>query len=280
MNARILYDTVSARMSKLTTRAYSTSFSLGISFLHKRFHAPIYGIYGFVRLADEIVDTFHEHDKEKLLADFRLDTYKAIEERISLNPILNSFQKVVHNYQIENELIDTFLESMAMDLRPMDYNSASFKNYILGSAEVVGLMCLRVFTEGNTSLYEQLKPAAMDLGSAFQKVNFLRDLRDDFEHLGRSYFPNVDLRQFDTTQKALIEADILADFERALKGIKALPRGARMGVYLAYIYYKALFRKIQQTPSHEVLRKRIRIPNNMKFRLMIGTYIRHSFNLI
>jgi len=280
MNARKLFDKVSAKTSRMTTRSYSTSFSLGIYFLDKKIHDPIYAIYGFVRFADEIVDTFHEHDKKRLLSEFKEDTYKAIRDRISLNPILNSFQLVVRKYNIDRKLIDTFLHSMEMDLYPNDYSQEKYEEYILGSAEVVGLMCLKVFTNGNQQKYDSLKPAAMKLGSAFQKVNFLRDLKADFEHLGRSYFPGIDLTRFDQDQKILIEKDIEKDFDDALVGIRNLPKEARMGVYLAYIYYRALFRKIKNTPSDKVLESRIRIRNTRKVGLMFNSYFRHSFNLL
>jgi phytoene/squalene synthetase len=231
-------------------------------------------------LADEIVDTFHEHDKQRLLNEFRTDTYKAIREGISLNPILNSFQQVVRQYNIERELIDTFLHSMEMDLHRHDYSQDKYEEYILGSAEVVGLMCLKVFTNGNLKEYEKLKPFAMKLGAAFQKVNFLRDMKADFEHLGRSYFPGIDLTQFGATQKEEIENDIEADFNEALIGIKRLPKNSRLGVYLAYIYFRALFRKIKNTPSEQVMESRIRIPNSKKMALMFNSYLRHSFNLL
>ena len=275
-----LFDRISVRSSKMVTRAYSTSFSLGIYFLNGKFHDPIYSIYGFVRLADEIVDSFHDYDKEELLKRFRTDTQLAIDEQISLNPILNSFQKCVHQYKIEQELIDTFLHSMEMDLTQSFHDKKSFDNYILGSAEVVGLMCLRVFTEGNNEMYEKLKPAAMYLGAAFQKVNFLRDLKQDYNHLGRAYFPGIDLDNFDYAQKVKIESDIESDFTLALNGIKNLPKGARLGVYVAFVYYKALFAKIKSVPAERVMRERIRVPNNKKFRLLINSVIRHQFNML
>ena len=207
-----LYDKVTAKCSKLTTHSYSTSFSLGIHFLNKKFHEPIYGIYGFVRFADEIVDTFHHQDKKTLAEEFRKETYKAIERKISLNPILNSFQKAVNKYNIEEELYDTFLKSMEMDLKKTEYSQQGYEEYILGSAEVVGLMCLRVFVEGNESLYQELKPQAMKLGSAFQKINFLRDLKADYEELGRVYFPGVSMEEFNQQAKQEIETDIKKDF--------------------------------------------------------------------
>ncbi len=275
-----LFDIASAECSKMVTKKYSTSFSLGIKFLSKDIHDPIYGIYGFVRFADEIVDSFHDYDKVKLLARFRQDTVLAIEEKISLNPVLNSFQKVVHDYDIEWPLIDTFLKSMEMDLDKKNYDADNYKNYILGSAEVVGLMCLRVFVNGNNTLYENLKPFAMSLGAAFQKVNFLRDAKADFELLGRIYFPNIDLNSFDSAGKKNIELDIEKDFVHALSGIKQLPPQSRMGVYLAYYYYRCLFKKIKSVPPHRILTERIRIPNAQKFGLMFQCMIRHQLNIL
>jgi 15-cis-phytoene synthase len=262
------FDKLSARCSKITTTSYSTSFSLGIKFLNSEFHHPIYSIYGFVRFADEIVDSFHEFNKSDLLEKFTRDTYEAIEQGISLNPILNCFQEVVNKYNIERELIDTFLESMRMDLGKIDYNDSSYEKYILGSAEVVGLMCLRVFVKGNSEMYDILKPYAMKLGSAFQKVNFLRDAREDFQNLGRNYFPNANLLNFTLEEKRLIEEDIRKDFEVALEGIRKLPYGSRRGVYLAYFYYKKLFDKICKTDVEKVMNQRIRIPNLSKFYLL------------
>jgi len=270
-----IYDKVSYKASKTTTLAYSTSFSMGIKVFHRRFHAPIYAIYGFVRLADEIVDTFHEHDKVALLARFREDTFRAIEEKISLNPILHSFQDTIHRYSIEPDLVDTFLQSMEMDLSKRDYDEAGYKKYILGSAEVVGLMCLRVFLDGNETRYQQLKPHAMSLGSAFQKINFLRDLRADYHKLGRTYFPDVDIRSFTLEDKKRIEADIEQDFRHAAEGIDRLPRGVRLGVRLAYIYYLALFRKIRRLSPQVILDKRVRIPNSQKYMLLIATYLKN-----
>jgi len=274
------FDIVSAQCSKRTTRAYSTSFSLGILFLDKAFREPIYNIYGFVRYADEIVDSFHNYDKEYLLNKFKNDTIEAIEMGISLNPILNSFQHVVRKYSIDWELIETFLDSMEMDLHQNWHNQKSYENYILGSAEVVGLMCLRVFTEGNSSLYDELKPAAMKLGSAFQKVNFLRDIQADFDSLGRTYFPGVDMNRFDLKDKENIEADIRQEFAEALIGIKKLPAASRKGVYLAYYYYLRLFKKIQNIPAGRIMEERIRIPNGSKFVLMFKSLIRHQLNVL
>jgi phytoene synthase len=275
-----LFDDISQEMSRLTTKRYSTSFSLGISFLHKDLHKPIYSIYGFVRFADEIVDSFHGFHKEKLLADFKVETYKAIKEGISLNPILNSFQWVVNKYDIPHELIETFLNSMEMDLSDHVYDKLTYDKYILGSAEVVGLMCLKIFVEGNNSEYERLKPFAMKLGSAFQKINFLRDLRADYQELGRTYFPGINMEEFNVTVKKEIEADIEVDFQLGLQGIKMLPQKARFGVYMAYKYYFKLFKKIKQTEAEVILTERVRIPNRRKFRILLTSFLRHNLNLL
>lgn len=275
-----LYDQVALRCSKLTTRAYSTSFSLGILCLKKELRNPIYSIYGFVRFADEIVDTFHGYNKRKLLERFKNETYKAIEDGISLNPILHSFQQAVREYNIDRSSIDLFLRSMEMDLELKSYDSPGLKQYILGSAEVVGLMCLRVFVKGEDQRYDELKPYAMSLGSAFQKINFLRDLQADYVHMGRSYFPDVDLEQFDDEKKKEIEASICHDFDEGLKGIKLLPRSSRFGVYVAYVYYLALFNKIRNTPCEKVLESRIRIRNRHKATLLAYSYVKHQLNLI
>jgi 15-cis-phytoene synthase len=274
-----LFDSVSRKASKITTNTYSTSFSLGIRFFHRRFHDPIYAIYGFVRLADEIVDSFHDYDKPALLQRFKVDTYQAIEEKISLNPILNNFQWAVNKYNIERELIDKFLDSMEMDLRDIQYDNAAFKEYIVGSAEVVGLMCLRVFCEGNEERYTSLKVSAMRLGSAFQKINFLRDLKNDYQHLGRSYFPNIDLRKFDDETKRKIEEDISIDFHEGLEGIRRLPHEARFGVYIAYVYFYNLFLKIKSTSSSRIFIERIRISNTTKYKLLFTSFLRHQFNM-
>lgn len=277
---KALFDKVSLATSKLVTNTYSTSFSLGIKCLNKRFHNPIYSIYGFVRLADEIVDSFHDHNKQELLEEFKAETYKAIERKISLNPVLNSFQEVVHQYNIERPLIDTFLKSMAMDLQQQNHDYDSYKEYILGSAEVVGLMCLRVFTERNEHLYNQLKPASMSLGAAFQKVNFLRDLQADYKILGRVYFPTINLDQFSEAEKIQIQQDIEKDFDNALKGIIQLPIGSRFGVYVAYVYYKSLFSKIKALPSSRIMQERVRIPDYQKISLLASSYVKHSFGVL
>lgn len=275
-----LFDMISKKSSKATTLAYSTSFSLGIKFFSKKYHDPIYAIYGFVRIADEIVDSFHNYNKAKLLEKFKSDTYLAIEEKISLNPILNNFQWAVNKYHIERDLIEKFLHSMEMDLGDVKYDQHAFEDYIHGSAEVVGLMCLRVFCENNDAQYQALKPSAMSLGSAFQKINFLRDLKADYQDLGRSYFPNIDLSKFDDLTKKKIEDDIAIDFANGLDGIRNLPRGARFGVYMAYVYFYKLFIKIKKTESNQIMRERIRIPNSSKYRLLFTSYLRHQFNML
>lgn len=277
---KALFDLVSQKTCKLVTREYSTSFSLGIKFLKKDFQNPIYGIYGFVRLADEIVDSFHDYNKGLLLEEFVRDTHLSVERGISINPVLNSFQQVVHKYGIEKELIDSFLKSMAMDLDKKEYSENDYKEYILGSAEVVGLMCLRVFTEGDTTFYDKLKPFAMSLGSAFQKINFLRDLNADYVGMGRVYFPNVSINELNENIKQQIEEDIEKDFDNGLKGIKMLPREARLGVYVAYIYYLSLFNKIKKINANKILEERVRIPNSQKILLFAGSYIRNRFDLL
>jgi len=275
-----LFDSVSIRCSRLTTKAYSTSFSLGILCLEKKMRDPIYAIYGFVRFADEIVDTFHDFDKQMLLDRFKEETYRAIEEKISLNPILNSFQHTVNQFNIDRELIDQFLKSMEMDLDKKNYDEAGYKEYILGSAEVVGLMCLKVFCSGDADMYLRLKPHAMSLGSAFQKINFLRDLNADYVGMGRMYFPGLELNNFNEHAKRDIEENIEKDFHDGFLGIKQLPKGSRFGVYVAYVYYYALFRKIKNTPSERVLESRIRIRNRHKATLLAYSFVRHQLNLI
>lgn len=275
-----LFDDIGHEMSMLTTKRYSTSFSLGIRFLASDLQKPIYGIYGFVRFADEIVDSFHAYNKSELLNDFTHQTYDAIEKKISLNPILNSFQWVVNTYNIPVELISTFLRSMEMDLEKKVYDQHNYEEYILGSAEVVGLMCLRVFARGDEHLYEKLKLPAMKLGSAFQKINFLRDFRADYKELGRTYFPGINPSTFNCTVKKEIEEDIARDFRAGYEGILQLPKDARFGVYMAYIYYHKLFRKIQRTEAKTIIHERIRIPDNKKYRLFLTSYVRHNLNLI
>lgn len=275
-----VFDRLSFRCSRLTTGTYSTSFSLGIACLDRSLRDPIHSVYGFVRLADEIVDSFHDFNKAELLLRFSEDTHRAITEGISLNPILNSFQFVVNQFGIERELIDQFMESMQMDLEQKEHDLKSYDKYILGSAEVVGLMCLRVFCKGDDGQYHHLKSYAMRLGSAFQKINFLRDLNADYMVLGRTYFPGVDVGQFDAVTKRRIEQNIAADFEEGYKGIRQLPRHARFGVYVAYVYYLALFRKIRNTPSERMLNSRIRIPNRHKAGLLAYSLIKDRLDLI
>ncbi len=271
-----LFDNLSYKISRETTRQYSTSFSLGIMALPSHIRNPIYAIYGYVRLADEIVDSFHDHDKKELLEKYRQDTFQALEKGISLNPILNSFQQTVKRYNIDSDLIDLFLKSMEMDLRQIDYDSQLYKEYILGSAEVVGLMCLHVFTDGDIEEFEKLKPYAMKLGSVFQKVNFLRDMKDDYQILGRCYFPNVDIAYFNNMIKSDIEKDIEVEFEIALEGIKKLPRSSRFGVYLAFRYYISLFKKIKRIPAAKIINQRVRISNGRKLSLMMSSYVQYK----
>lgn len=275
-----IFDQVSVKTSRMTTKSYSTSFSMGIRFLHKDFRDPIYSIYGFVRFADEIVDTFHDYDKEYLLDDFRRQTYEALDQKISLNPILNSFQEVVNRFNIDRELVDTFLNSMEMDLDQSKYSDEEYEKYILGSAEVVGLMCLKIFVEGDQKMYDDLKPYAMKLGSAFQKINFLRDLKNDYQNLGRVYFPGVDMKDFSDDVKKEIENNIEVDFKKGYEGILQLPKKARFGVYMAYIYYFKLFTKIKRTPAHRIKNERVRIPNERKYALFVSSYVKHSLNIV
>ena len=275
-----LFDNVSYQVSKITTKTYSTSFSLGILTLNKSIRQPIYNIYGFVRFADEIVDSFHNYDKSKLFNKFKQDAFLAIEDKISLNPILNSFQETVNTYNIDLSLINNFLDSMEMDLSEKIYNEENYNNYIYGSAEVVGLMCLKVFVNGNETLYNNLRPSASSLGSAFQKVNFLRDANIDYSSLGRTYFPDVQMNNFSQADKLKIEKDIEIDFENALVGIKMLPRFSRGGVYLSYLYYYHLFRKIKSLPSSKVLEERIRIANIEKIFLMFKSILKNKLNII
>ena len=277
---KLLFDNISVQCSKITTRAYSTSFTLGIYFLKNKLRNPIYSIYGFVRFADEIVDSFHGYDKKYLLEKFKTDTYEAIEQKISLNPVLNSFQHVVHQFDIDKTLIETFLASMEMDLAKTNYSTEKYQKYILGSAEVVGLMCLSVFTEGNKKLYNELKPFAMKLGAAFQKVNFLRDLKADYSELKRSYFPDIDIEKFSAHAKRRIENEIEKDFTEALHGIKKLPSSSKGGVYLAYVYYRSLFNKIKRVPAERVLSERIRISNGGKLRLMANSLLQYKMNML
>jgi phytoene/squalene synthetase len=275
-----LFDEVSLKCSEITTKYYSTSFSLGIRLLDKKIHSPIYSIYGFVRLADEIVDSFHEFDKAKLLNEFTESTKQAIENKISLNPILNSFQEVVNKYNIEWKHIQDFLSSMESDLNQKKHDEDSYKQYIKGSAEAVGLMCLRVFCNNNNKLYNELEKYAIYLGSVFQKVNFIRDISADYNELKRVYFPQLNINEFNEEEKNKIEDDIEKEFNLALIGIKQLPKSAKKGVFLAYSYYYSLFKKIKSTPAEKIMTKRIRIPNFTKFLLLIKVQLLNMFKLI
>ena len=280
MDQKNIYDEFSASSSKLATNLYSTSFSLGILLFSKSIRPNIYAIYGFVRLADEIVDSFMGYEQERLLDDFEKDTYQSIEDGLSLNPILNSFQDTVNKYQIPHELIDAFLKSMRMDLHQSNYSQQEVGDYIYGSAEVVGLMCLRIFCDGNDALYNTLTPYAKSLGAAFQKVNFLRDLKDDYHVLGRSYFEDIDFEHFDLESKQKVEQDMKQDFDHALIGIKQLPASSRFGVYIAYIYYFSLFQKIERLHYKSIAEKRIRISNFEKYRLLLKSWFLYKFNLV
>lgn len=280
MNHLELFQSTCTECSKLITRRYSTSFSLGIRLFHPKFRSPIYSIYGFVRFADEIVDTFHDYPKAALLQRFREDTWRAIEEGISLNPVLQSFQEVVHKYHIDRDLIEAFLNSMAMDLTESSYDTSLYNEYIYGSAEVVGLMCLRVFCEGDDAQYQRLKEPARRLGAAFQKINFLRDIRSDHEDRGRVYFPGVDFSRFTQEDKWQIEADIKDDFDAALEGIRNLPKGSRLGVYLAYTYYTHLFMKIKSAPPQQVAQERFRLSGKRKMYLLCSSALRHQFGVL
>jgi phytoene/squalene synthetase len=275
-----LFHKVSQECSRLTTEKYSTSFSSAIRLLHHSLRTPVYNIYGLVRFADEIVDTFHEHDKEQLLAAFKKETYQAIDNKVSLNPILHSFQLTVNKYHIDKDLIEAFFSSMEQDLNKTKYDLYGYQQYIYGSAEVVGLMCLHVFCEGDKVMYAKLKPAAQALGAAFQKVNFLRDLKADYEQLNRSYFPGIDFRNFTPLMKEQIEEDIATDFEKAYQGIVQLPVKARFGVYVAYKYYWSLFKKIKKSQPSLLMQNRIRIPNYSKALILMRAGVRSQFNIL
>jgi phytoene/squalene synthetase len=277
-----LFDNVSNACSKLVTEKYSTSFSMAVNTLSPKIRTDIYNIYGFVRFADEIVDTFHEYDKELLMTHFERDYYSAKEQGISLNPILNSFQQTVNKYKIPDEMVHAFLKSMKADLHKTVYTTKEeYDEYIYGSADVVGLMCLKVFVNGNDEMFDDLKDAAMRLGSAFQKVNFLRDLKDDYEVLNRSYFPNIDLGKLDTASKQLIINEIEADFDFAFtNGILNLPVEAKFGVYMAYRYYRRLLKKLNKVPSEKIMDTRIRISDPMKINLLARSYVKYKLNII
>ena len=276
-----IFDIVSRRCSKEITESYSTSFSLATRMLSSEIRQDIYNIYGFVRLADEIVDSFHDYDKVALLDRFEDDLSYALTEKISTNPVLNAFQETVNNYEIDKEFIDAFMQSMRWDLSKKVYQSdEEYKNYIYGSADVVGLMCLRVFVKGDRKLFNELKSSAMALGSAFQKINFLRDLKNDYELLERSYFPNVDLKDLDEISKQKIIAEIEADFQKGFSGIFMLPDAAKFGVYTAYKYYLRLLKKLKRVPSVEIKNKRIRVPNIQKVDVLARSYVRYRFNIL
>lgn len=275
-----LFHDVSRQCSKLTTIIYSTSFSSAIKLLHKDLQTPVYNIYGFVRFADEIVDTFHQHDKHELLNEFKKETYNAIYRRISLNPILHSFQQTVNEYKIDHKLIDAFFKSMQCDLNKTKYDAGSYREYIYGSAEVVGLMCLYIFCEKDKMKYDILKPFAQSLGAAFQKVNFLRDVKTDYQQLERTYFPEVDFTNFTFGMKKQIEQEISDDFASAYRGIVQLPIKAKFGVYVAYKYYLSLFRKIKKTQPAKIMEQRIRIPNYSKAFIVMRAGVKNQLNLI
>jgi 15-cis-phytoene synthase len=273
------YNDLCLELSTIITHRYSTSFTRGIKTLNKRFHKPIYAVYGYVRLADEIVDSFHDFNKKELLEEFKKNTWEAIDNKISTNPILHAFQLIVNEYQIDRELIVSFLYSMELDLEKKSYDEAFYEKYIYGSAEVVGLMCLRIFCEGNNELYNKLIEPARRLGAAFQKVNFLRDLKADFKELGRVYFPGIDFKTFDNAVKKQIEKDIDADFKAAYPGLMQLPKDVRPGVYTAFIYYRELLSKIEKVPASEVMNTRIRVPDAEKMVLLLRTYTKFGFSI-
>ena len=276
-----IFDDVSNDCSKIVTKTYSTSFSLATKMLSKSIRQHIYNIYGFVRFADEIVDSFHDYDKELLFKDFSSDLEKCIENKIHLNPILNSFQATYHRFNIDKGLVDSFMSSMEKDLHKKKYMSnQEYEDYIYGSADVVGLMCLKVFVNGDTKKYEELKSFAMRLGSAFQKVNFLRDLKDDFEVLNRTYFPNTDLNQLNEESKIKIINEIESDFKEGLNGIKKLPIEAKFGVFMAYRYYSQLLKKLKKTPALDIKNTRIRVPNYKKIELLTRSYVKYQLNLL
>ncbi len=275
-----LFSEVGYLCSKITTEKYSTSFSSSIRLLHKDLQTPVYNIYGFVRFADEIVDSFHAFEQKVLLEEFKVQTYEAIERRISLNPILNSFQETVNKYGIPKHFIDVFFKSMEQDLYKLEYDKQAYNEYIYGSAEVVGLMCLYVFCEGDVKQYETLKPFAQSLGAAFQKVNFLRDLKTDTQTLERMYFPGCDFLAFTEDEKQQIESDILKDFKHAYYGIIGLPIKARFGVYVAYKYYMSLFAKIKKIKAKRIMEKRIRIPNYSKAMILAKAGVRSQLNML
>ena len=276
-----LFDNVSQDCSRLVTNTYSTSFSLATKMLDTSIRSHIYNIYGFVRFADEIVDSFHNHNKKYLLDNFEADLFMSIKDKISLNPILNSFQHTVNTFEIDHDLIKAFMKSMRLDLQKSTYKTqAEYEEYIYGSADVVGLMCLKVFVKGDQKKFDNLKKQAMALGSAFQKVNFLRDLKDDFQELERTYFPNVDFNNFNENSKLRIINEIKSDFETSLNGIFKLPKEARFGVYTAYKYYSKLLEILKKTPSVSIQNKRIRVTNYQKIIVFVRCYLKYKLNLI
>lgn len=276
-----IFDSVSNECSKVVTNSYSTSFSLATKMLSKSIRQDIYNIYGFVRFADEIVDTFHDYDKTELFKNFEEQLENALNQRISLNPILNAFQHTYHMYNIDKAHVDAFMNSMRLDLHKKEYlTPEEYKNYIYGSADVVGLMCLKVFVKGDQQKFNELKDTAMSLGSAFQKVNFLRDLKADFDDLERTYFPNTDLRNLDEASKQDIIEDIEADFAKGLEGIKKLPIEAKFGVFMAYRYYSQLLKKLKNTPAFKIKSTRIRVPNHKKIELLTRSYVKYQLNLM
>ncbi len=276
-----IFDEVSYSCSENVTKTYSTSFSLATRLLSKNIRKDIYNIYGFVRFADEIVDSFHDYNKTELFNDFSIDLEKALHNKIHLNPILNSFQHTFHKYSLDKNLVDSFMKSMRMDLTKKKYSTVEeYKEYIYGSADVVGLMCLKVFVQGNANMYKKLKNSAMKLGSAFQKVNFLRDLKADKEDLNRTYFPNTKFEKLSESEKNEIINDIESDFNEGLEGIKELPLDAKFGVFMAYRYYNQLLKKLKKTPATEIINKRIRVPNLKKLELLTRSYVKYQLNLL
>ncbi|WP_055448635.1 phytoene/squalene synthase family protein [Lacinutrix mariniflava] len=278
---KALFDTVSNSCSKIVTQSYSTSFSMATKMLATSIRQDIYNIYGFVRFADEIVDSFHDYDKDTLFKRFEADLEASLLDKISLNPILNAFQHTYHKYNIEKHMVDSFMQSMRLDLSKTTYLTENeYNDYIYGSADVVGLMCLKVFVNGDNDKYNELKASAMSLGSAFQKVNFLRDLKADFDVLERTYFPNTDLNNLDEGAKELIIKDIESDFSKGLEGIKLLPIEAKFGVFMAYRYYNQLLKKLKKTPALEIKNTRVRVPNYKKVELLTRSYVKYQLNLL
>jgi len=275
-----LFDDYSKKASRYVTKSYSTSFYIGVKALDKKIRDDVHAIYGFVRFADEIVDSFHGFDKSELLTEFKTETYKSIERKISLNPILNAFQDTVLKYDIDLSLVEQFFHSMEMDLEEVEYTKEKYDEYILGSAEVVGLMCLKIFVLGDEKEYQKLKPYAMKLGSSFQKINFLRDLKDDFHELGRNYFPSLESNDLSNLDKIKIEKEIQDEFDEALIGIKMLPKMSRFGVYISYKYYSKLLKKIKRKTAEDLLKERIRIDDNSKILIFAKSYVRNYINIL